>query len=58
MKLLLAILTVLTGFFQMLQRQGRQRRQDTLREIEHAPHGDDPDLARRWLHERSKADRP
>lgn len=58
MKLLLAILTVLADFFQRLQAQGRQRRQATLREIENAPHGDDPDLARRWLHERSQNNAP
>ena len=58
MKLLLAILEIAARFFQFLQRQGRQQRQDTMREIENAPHGDDPYLARRWLLERSKNDRP
>jgi hypothetical protein len=30
----------------------------TRKEIDDAPHGDDPAAARRWLHERSRADKP
>ena len=35
-------------------RQYRRTRQ----EVDDVPHGDDPALARRWLHERQQGDRP
>jgi hypothetical protein len=31
---------------------------DTRKEIDHAHYGNDPDVARRWLHERGEQDRP
>lgn len=40
------------------ERDRLSKYKNTRKEIDNAPHGDDPDLGRRWLRERGEADRP